>query len=540
MSAHPDSVTTQSQPGQVEPAPASVTDEGDDDAAAATGVDVSSDEDSLSRAPTLPFGPSAVTPGHTQPHEAVFGEPSRPSAVRSPLLPPRAVPPRGAIGSERLRQGELEAYAAQARVALTSQAEESPLHSAEAVADREAAAAALAAAMEVDARNNKMPPPPTAPNTGSPTKKTKHASQAGPLQPSPMFGGQVIKAGDVAAKTEQDRTRASARGGGVGLVNPGTGTGRNGPVHHHIGEGDPPWLAGLRQTLLGDMQDMKEGQREILTTVQQQCEEFRSMGRRLETVEERQGEMLAFRDDMERRMRDMQNELREVRSRSVSPAPTPRNAGPRAGTGQAPSPAASSNAPYVVDDFQLVLGGYTDAKREEIQNEVRGLFEAAHALPLLRNIITPYVRSNICRIELLYLDEGLSARRKVQQSVIVGLRAQLEARNKKSQIAGQERAALWVSRNRGVEERNRLRALLGLRDFGLRFLPPGDVDFDWKGRVWFRNCQVLFHCDREEPSPHALMFLSARGDETGWWTSTPTISRILGMSESQVRTELQG
>ena len=314
--------------------------------------------------------------------------------------------------------------------------------------------------MEVDSRNNKMPPPLTAPNTGSPTKRTKHASQAGPpgLQPSPMFGGQVPKAGDVSAKTEQDRTRVSARGGGVGLVNPGTGTGRNEPVHHHIGEGDPPWLAGLRQTLLGDMQDMKEGQREILTSVQQQREEFRSMGRRLETVEERQGEMLAFRDDMERRMRDMQNELREVRSRSVSPAPTPRNAGPRAGTGQAPSPAASSTAPYVVDDFQLVLGGYTDAKREEIQNEVRGLFEAAHALPLLRNIITPYVRSNICRIELLYLDEGLSARRKVQQSVIVGLRAQLEARNKKSQIAGQERAALWVSRNRGVEERNRFRA----------------------------------------------------------------------------------
>ena len=181
----------------------------------------------------------------------------------------------------------------------------------------------------------------------------------------PLFGGQVIKAEDVAAKTEQDRTRASVRGGGVGPVNPGTV--RNEPVHHHIGEGDPPWLAGLRQTLLGDMQDMKEGQREILATVQQQCEDFRSMGRRLETVEERQGEMLAFRDDMERRMRDMLNELREVRSRSVSPAPTPRNAGPRAGTGQAPSPAASSNAPYVVDDFQLVLGGYTDATREEIQ-----------------------------------------------------------------------------------------------------------------------------------------------------------------------------
>ena len=49
-----------------------------------------------------------------------------------PCCPPQAVPPRGRIGSERLRQGELEAYAAQARLALTSQVDDSPLHAAEA------------------------------------------------------------------------------------------------------------------------------------------------------------------------------------------------------------------------------------------------------------------------------------------------------------------------------------------------------------------------------------------------------------------------
>ena len=188
MSAHPDSATTQSQPGRVEPAPALVPDEGDDDAAADTGVDVSSDEDSLSRAPTLPFGPPAVTPGPTQLHEAVFGEPSRSSAARSPLLPPQAVPQRGPIGSERLRQGELEAYAAQARVALTSQAEESPLHSAEAVADREAAAAALAAAMEVDARNNKMPPPPPPPTQGVPLKEPSTRARQDRFSRRPCLG----------------------------------------------------------------------------------------------------------------------------------------------------------------------------------------------------------------------------------------------------------------------------------------------------------------------------------------------------------------
>ena len=103
-------------------------------------------------------------------------------------MPSQAVPPRGPFGSERLRQGELEAYAEKARAALAGPAEDSPLHAAEAVSDREAAAAALAAAMEVDAKSNKMPPPATAPNAGSPTKRTKHAPH-GP--PGLQLGSQV-------------------------------------------------------------------------------------------------------------------------------------------------------------------------------------------------------------------------------------------------------------------------------------------------------------------------------------------------------------
>ena len=126
---------------------------------------------------------------------------------------------------------------------------------------------------------------------------------------------------------------------------------------------------------------------------------------------------------MARTLNDMEQEIKKVRSHSVSPAPTPRNLGARAGTGQAPSPVASSAAGYVVNDWQLVIGGYSDAKREDIQGEVRSLFGDAAALPLLKKIITPYVRSNICRVELVYLDESLQARRRVQQAVIVAIRS---------------------------------------------------------------------------------------------------------------------
>ena len=161
-------------------------------------------------------------------------------------------------------------------------------------------------------------------------------------------------------------------------------------------------------------------------------------------------------------------------------------------------------------------------------------------MPLLKNIITPFVRANVCRVELLYLDESLQARRKVQQAVLNGLRNQLDRRQKKSSIPGQENAALWVSRNRSLDERNRLRALLGLRDFLLRHSAPSDVEFDWRGRLWLRGHQVLFHCSREEPSTEALMFLSSRGDETGWWCSTHTIARLSGLSEEEVRDGILG
>ena len=56
----------------------------------------------------------------------------------------------------------------------------------------------------------------------------------------------------------------------------------------------------------------------------------------------------------------------------------------------------------------------------------------------------------------------------------------------------------------------------------------GNSHMDWQGRVGFKGQQILFHADRQEPSSNALMFLSARGDDSGWWCSAPTIARILG------------
>ena len=129
------------------------------------------DDDSLSRAPTLPFGVAGGPVGGGVGHVPLgptseellraSGRPlQNPNSITS--LPPGEFPPRGPIGSERLRAAsaadDLLAHAARAKAVL-AQAEESPLNSADTEADKGAASAALAAAMEVDARS-KLPPPP--------------------------------------------------------------------------------------------------------------------------------------------------------------------------------------------------------------------------------------------------------------------------------------------------------------------------------------------------------------------------------------------
>eukprot|EP00439_Symbiodinium_sp_Y106_P039389 s3925_g4.t2 len=130
-----------------------------------------------------------------------------------------------------------------------------------------------------------------------------------------MFGADVSLQGQEEALTAAPRDAAPVPAASAVGQGPGTGhvalATAAAPVHHHIGDGDPPWLAGLRQSLLGDMREMRADQKEILTSVQEQRAEFRHMGQRLERVEGRQ-------DDLRHRLDSMEKELREVSNCSVS------------------------------------------------------------------------------------------------------------------------------------------------------------------------------------------------------------------------------
>ena len=240
------------------------------------------------------------------------------------------------------------------------------------------------------------------------------------------------------------------------------------------------------------------------------------MADKVDTLESRQDAQLERTNSLEARLVAVEEELRELRSRSPSVTSAAGSLSPRgSGSGRH-------------DDWQLVMGGWRECRRDDIEEEVRGWFERADCLPLLKNVYCGSVRTNTCRVELLYVQSHLGERRKLQGKVVEALRA--VARPPKAE--NQPPEPLWVKRNRSPEERARIRAIVSLKDLIAKYLRPQDFEFDWRGRFWARGVSVLAHCDNIKPGDGALLLLDARGSETGWWVPGPLLARTLGVSEN--------
>ena len=117
---------------------------------------------------------------------------------------------------------------------------------------------------------------------------------------------------------------------------------------------------------------------------------------------------------MQRDLQDLEREVQNIKSapptRSVSPAPSYRGGPARNGGGGTPRYAGGDAE---VDELQIVVGGWKEARREDIELEVQTMFERIRGSALLKRIYVPYVRCGFCRCELVY-PEHLWKQRKLQ------------------------------------------------------------------------------------------------------------------------------
>ncbi|CAE7335610.1 unnamed protein product [Symbiodinium natans] len=230
----------------------------------------------------------------------------------------------------------------------------------------------------------------------------------------------------------------------------------------------------------------------------------------------------------EGRLGELEAEVRRLRSVSPSPAAT-RGSSPRF------SQAGSSLPDRHIDDFQIVVGGWDEARRVEIEGEVTRLFSDAQAEALLKRVHVPYARSRYCRVELLFPDDRPRAKRELQGTVLHALRQRV---SEGSRLPGQGSARLWAKRNRGPEERAKIRAIVSMKALALEFVSETDVDFDWSGRVWVKGREILFHADRRPPFDGAVMLQNGRGEDTGWYVRLGDFAALLGVAEETLRQRL--
>ena len=233
-------------------------------------------------------------------------------------------------------------------------------------------------------------------------------------------------------------------------------------------------------------------------------------------------ETLTALEQMRREFQHLEKELNELKSapvsRNVSPAQTPRS-----GYGRSDSPRFAGQRD--IDEFQIVVGGWAEAKREDIEKDVNLMFSQLRAGALLKGVYVPYVCSSFCRVELVYADQNLWAKRKLQTTVLKHLQGL---------GYGQERVKFWYARNRTPQERAKIRAVLSVQALCVKHLGEALVDRDWRGKIWANGHQILHHLDYTQRAHQTLMLADAKGNETGWFLDVTKVAAVLGVSEEAV------
>ena len=123
------------------------------------------------------------------------------------------------------------------------------------------------------------------------------------------------------------------------------------------------------------------------------------------------------------------------------------------------SSTASSSGDRPIDDFHIVLGGFCNATRSELQAEIKELIEIQGAPGVLKEVYGPYLRSNIARLTLNYPAQlNTGERRRIQAQVIAAVK----------------------------------KAYTTSADLMEGFVDSGRVEWEWRGRVYVDTQNVLF------------------------------------------------
>ena len=297
------------------------------------------------------------------------------------------------------------------------------------------------------------------------------------------------------------------------------------PQHFHLDE--PAWVAGLRnelRSLAHNQQDMSAQLAESGRHLQGIRSEIAQLGSGQEALTRRADAQDQSLQQMRDEMRELERELQALKSapptRSVSPAPN-RLGGPSTPRSEGPGGRQLGE----VDELQIVIGGWNECKREHIEQDVHDIFGRMDGDALVKQIFIPYVRCGYCRIEINYPEPDIWKQRKLQGVIVQAIK---ELRFV-SRSPGQEHCKFWATRNRSIQDRAKVRAVISTWELCVRHVGETCADKDWRGKVWVNSVQVLHHVEVKSRPEDTLMLLDSRGNETGWFLDLQQLQACLGV-----------
>ena len=411
--------------------------------------------------------------------------------------------------------------------------------------DAASAAAALSAALGPVPSRGRSSPQATVPegegsldsvrnlHDASPEKKPRLTSKMPAPPQAPSFGGSATTTypplwhgnpGPAAAPTP------GLPSAGPQPHPPASGAPAPAPEHFHLDE--PSWVAGLRhelRNLVHNQQNMSAQLLESGRHLQGIKDEIRELGTGQDALSRRADAQEHSMQQMRAEMKELEKELQALKSapptRSVSPAPS--RVG---GTGTPRSEAQGYRPSGEVDELQIVIGGWNECRRDHIEQDVQDIFGRMNGNALVKQVFIPYVRCGYCRVEINYPEPDIWKMRKLQGVIVQAIKEL----GFTSTSPGQERCKFWATRNRSIQDRAKVRAVISTWELCVRHVGDACADKDWRGKVWVNSVQVLHHVDTRPRPEDTLMLLDSRGTETGWFLDIVQMQACLGISRDAI------
>ena len=234
--------------------------------------------------------------------------------------------------------------------------------------------------------------------------------------------------------------------------------------------------------------------------------------------------------ELEKRLSELEAAKRCLTPPRHTGPPSPRS--PRSSTGE--SRDDESN-------LDIIIGGWSDAKRGDAQQEVANIFAAIGLPDSYNDLWAPYSRTNFIKVQLVFPDPNAHIKfRRVHQLKIL---EQLKAKKFTSGVPGSEGNKIWATKSKTREERERVRALVLTKEFlknlpgyqNRRSIPEKDIEIVWNGRLFVHHLQLLSSIDRDgEPNANDFIISDARGNHIPWFVRSAQFEELTGYPAAQL------